>query len=48
MGTAIHKKDTMAVKEDISLASNKPDIYQLLWNTVEIRGLDIRTGTGIR
>ena len=43
MGTAIHKKDTMRVKEDISLASNKPDIYQLLWNTVEIRGLDIRT-----
>ena len=43
MGTAVHKKDTMRVKEDISLASNKPDIYQLLWNTVEIRGMDIRT-----
>ena len=43
MGAAVHKKDTMRVKEDISLASNKPDIYQLLWNTVEIRGVDIRT-----
>ena len=38
----IHKKDTMRVKEDISLSSNKPDIYELLWNTVEVRGLDIR------
>lgn len=43
MGAAVHKKDTMRVKEDISLSSNKPDIYELLWDTVEIRGLDIRT-----
>lgn len=42
MGAAVHKKDTMRVKEDIALSSNKPDIYELLWNTVEIRGLDIR------
>lgn len=42
LGTVIHKKDTMRVKEDISLSSNKPDIYELLWNTVEVRGLDIR------
>lgn len=42
MGVAVHKKDTMRVKADISLSSNKPDIYELLWNTVEVRGLDIR------
>lgn len=45
MCTAVHKKDIMRVKEDIDLSSNKPDIYELLWNTVEIRGLDIRAET---
>lgn len=42
MGICIHKKDTMRVKEEISLASNKPNIHELLWDTVEIRGVDIR------
>lgn len=42
MGLAIHKKDTMRMKEEIALASNKPNIAQVLWNTVEVRGLDIR------
>lgn len=42
MGVAVHKKDTMRVKQEISLTSNKPDIYELLWNTVELRGVDIR------
>ena len=42
MGIAVHKKDTMRVKEDIALASNKPNIHELLWNTVEVRGMDIR------
>lgn len=42
MGAAIHKKDTMRVKEDIALTSNKPDIFELLWNTTEVRGLDVR------
>lgn len=26
----------------MTLASNKPDIFELLWDTVEVRGLDIR------
>lgn len=42
MGIAVHKKDTMRVKEEIALASNKPNIYELLWDTVEVRGMDIR------
>lgn len=42
MSAAVHKKDVMRVREDISLSSNKPDIYELLWSTVEVRGLDIR------
>lgn len=43
MGLAVHKKDTMRMKEEITLASNKPNIAQIVWNTVEVRGLDIRT-----
>lgn len=43
MGIGVHKKDTMRVKEEITLASNKPNIHELLWNTVETRGMDIRT-----
>lgn len=42
MGLRIHKKDTMRLKEEIPLASNKPNIHQILWNTLEVRGLDLR------
>lgn len=46
MELAVRKKDTMRVREEISLASNKPNIYELLWNTMEVRGLDIRAEEG--
>lgn len=39
---AVEDDEISQKKEDISLSSNKPDIYELLWNTVEVRGLDIR------
>lgn len=42
MSLAVHKKDTMRIKEEITLASNKPNIAELLWHTAEIRGLDLR------
>lgn len=42
MSLNVHKKDTMRVKEDITLASNRPNIQELLWNTIEVRGLDLR------
>lgn len=42
LGLAVHKKDTMRMKEEITLASNKPNISELLWHTVEVRGLDLR------
>ena len=38
----VHKKDTMRLKEEISLASNKPNIAELLWYNMEVRGLDLR------
>lgn len=46
MELAIHKKDTLRIREEIGLASNKPNIFEILWNTIEVRGLDIRPEEG--
>ena len=42
LSLAVHKKDTLRLKEEVELVSNKPDIAELLWYTIEIRGLDLR------
>lgn len=42
LNLAIHKKDTFRTKEEITLASNKPNIAQLLWHNMEVRGVDLR------
>ncbi len=42
MSLCVHKKDTLRVKDEIQLASNKPNIAEVLWSTVEVRGLDLR------
>ena len=42
MSLCVHKKDTLRIKEDISLASNRPNIESLLWYTIEPRNLDLR------
>ena len=42
----VHKKDTMRKKEEITLPSNKPNIYEVLWSDMEIRGLDLRAEEG--
>lgn len=42
MSLYVHKKDTMRVKEDIQLVSNRPNIRELLWHTIEARGIDLR------
>lgn len=42
MSLHVHKKDTMRVKEDIQLVSNRPNIRELLWHTIEVRGIDLR------
>ena len=42
LGLCIHNKETVRMKEAIALASNKPNIAQVLWSTVEVRGMDIR------
>ena len=47
LSLAVHKKDTLRKKEEITLASNKPNISQLLWDTIEVRGLDLRPEDGV-
>lgn len=42
MSLIVNKKDTLRLKEEISLASNKPNIAELLWHTIEVRGLELR------
>ncbi len=42
LSLCVHKKDTLRLKEEITLASNKPNIAELLWHTIEVRGLDLR------
>ena len=42
MSLMVHKKDTMRLKDEVTLVSNKPNIEQLLWYTIEVRGMDLR------
>ena len=42
----VHKKDTLRKKEEIILASNKPNIHEILWSDIEVRGMDLRADEG--
>lgn len=38
----VQKKDTLRIRETVTLASNKPNIHEILWKDMEIRGLELR------
>lgn len=40
----VHKKDTLRIRKELTLASNKPSIHTVLWKDIQIRALDIRCG----
>ena len=42
MGLSVHKKDTLRIKDEYTIASNRPDISGLIWYTMDIRGLDLK------
>ena len=44
LSLAVHKKDTLRIKDDITLASNRPNVENLLWYMAEPRNLDLRPG----
>lgn len=46
LGLHLHNRDTMRIREEFSLSSNKPDIHEILWDTVDVRGVDVRAEEG--
>ena len=42
LSLAVRKKDIVRVKEELALPSSKPNIGELLWDSVELRGVDVR------
>ena len=42
LGLTVHKKDTFRIKDEYTIASNRPDISGLIWYTMDIRGLDLK------
>lgn len=40
------KKDIFRIKEELALPSSKPNIVRILWESVQLRGTDIRTEEG--
>lgn len=39
---AVRRKDTYRIKEDISLSGNKPNIDQILWSEMRLRGVSTK------
>lgn len=46
LSLAVRTRDILRIKEEISLSSNKPNIGELLWDSVELRGSDVRVLDG--
>lgn len=44
MALLLSQKDTYRFKEEIVLPSNKPNIRQILWKSVQLRGVEMRLG----
>ena len=42
----VHKKDTLRKKEEFTLPSNMPNIREILWSDLEVRGLEARADEG--
>lgn len=40
------KKDTLRIRKEISLSSNKPNMDEILWSSVELRGMSTRLKNG--
>lgn len=46
LSLAVQKKDILRIRDEINLASNKPNIGELLWESVQLRGTDVRVMDG--
>lgn len=43
---AVQKRDILRIKDEIAVPSNKPNIAKILWESVQLRGTDIRVLDG--
>ena len=46
LGLKVHRKETIHLKEEILLPSNKQDVEKVLWQEIEVRGLKFRCMEG--
>ena len=46
LGLHVHNRDTLRIREEYVLSSNKPDIAQILWDAVDVRAIDVRAENG--
>lgn len=46
LGVKVHRKETIHLKEEILLPSNRQDVEQVLWQEIEVRGLKFRCMEG--
>lgn len=46
MQLEVQQKDIIRIKEEILLSSNKPDIREILWENVQLRGYEIHVAEG--
>ena len=46
MQLEVQKRDIIRIKEDILLPANKPDIREILWDNVQLRGSELHVGDG--
>ena len=42
----LHNRDTIRIRDTFILSSNKPDINEIVWDSLDIRGIDVRTEEG--
>ena len=40
---AVQKKDVLRVKKELTIPSGKPELHEILWQDLEVRGLDLRS-----
>lgn len=46
LGLHVHNRDTIRIKEEYNLPSNKPDVQNIIWDCVDVRGVDVRAESG--
>lgn len=46
MGLLLQEKDRTEVTERVEIPANKPDIYQLIWKSLSVTGVQIRAADG--